>query len=377
MNATMRRFGEERRESETVEMNSKEQMTALVLHGVGDLRLEKVDIPQPGPGQVQIAVKKVGICMSDVHYYRHGRIGDFVVDCPMTMGHESSGVVSAVGGGVDHLQVGDRVAIEPGVPCRRCAKCKGGRYNLCPKMKFCATPPVHGSMSTYFVHDADFCFKLPSHVSLEEAALLEPLAVAVHAVQRGRVTAGDKVIVSGAGPIGLVSLLVAKANGASAVVVTDIDDRRLAKAKELGAWGVANVMGLDAQAAAKAANAAFGEDFDCAEGQAQSVIECSGTEIGARTAIHAADSGGTVVLVGMGKPEFTLPILEAEIREVDIRGVFRYVNAYPVAVNLLAGGQIDVKPLITHRFHINDAVKAFDTVGGGQDVIKVLIDCEL
>mmetsp|Transcript_5992 Transcript_5992/g.18043 ORF Transcript_5992/g.18043 Transcript_5992/m.18043 type:complete len:362 (-) Transcript_5992:138-1223(-) len=354
-----------------------EKNVALVLHGIDDLRLEEKQIPQPGPGQVQVAIKKVGICMSDVHYWTHGCIGDFVVKHPMVMGHESSGVVSAIGEGVDNLEVGDRVAIEPGVPCRRCSRCKVGRYNLCPKMRFCATPPVDGSLATYFVHDADFCFKLPEHVSLDEAALLEPLSVAVHAVQRARVHTGDRVVICGAGPIGLVSLLVAKAQGAGQVVVTDIDDKRLAKAKELGAFQVVNVMGLDAKGAAKAAVSAFGVDYEKDEKRANAVIECSGTEQGTKTGIYASTSGGTVVLVGMGKPEFTLPILHAEVHEIDIRGVFRYVNAYPVALDMLASGKVDLKPLITHRFSINNAVEAFNTAKSGKDVIKVVIDCDL
>lgn len=358
-------------------LKDMERNVALVLHGVDDLRLEEVEVPKPGKGQVRIAIKRVGICMSDVHYWTHGRIGDFVVDNPMVMGHESSGIVDEVGEDVDHLKVGDRVAIEPGVPCRRCSSCKLGRYNLCAKMRFCATPPVHGSLSKYFVHDADFCFKIPEHVGLDEAALLEPLAVAVHAVARGRVQNGDRVVICGAGPIGLVCLLVAKSAGASKVVLTDIDEKRLAIAKSMGADAAVNVMGLDAKAAAKAAVSAFGEVYTETDKRANAVLECSGTESGARTGIYASANGGTVVLVGMGKPEFTLPMLEAEIREVDIRGVFRYVNAYPLAVQLLADNKVDLKPLITHRFPISKAVEAFNAVRSGENVIKVVIECDL
>lgn len=204
--------------------------TAAVLHGAGDLRVGPHPTPRPGPHQVLIAVAKVGICGSDVHYLTHGRIGPFVLRAPMVLGHEAAGVVVRLGAGVTHLAVGDQVAIEPGVPCSsagaasaaRCgvAACAAGRYNLCGEMRFCATPPVDGSLATYYVHAADFVYRLPEGVSLEDAALFEPLSVGIHALRRagldgdadgaGAAGAGD-VYVGGAGPIGLVTLLVAKA----------------------------------------------------------------------------------------------------------------------------------------------------------------------
>lgn len=177
----------------------------------------------------------VGICGSDVHYLVHGRIGDFVLTKPMVIGHEAAGVVAKVGAKVKHLKVGDRCAIEPGVPCYKCEFCKTGKYNLCPDMVFCATPPYDGNLCRYYKHAADFCFKLPDHVTMEEGALLEPLSVGVHACRRAGVGLGSNVLILGAGPIGLVTLLVAKSMGASEVVITDLVQQRLDVAKELGA----------------------------------------------------------------------------------------------------------------------------------------------
>ena len=157
-----------------------DNLTAI-LYKTGDIRLEQKDVPKPGPDQVQLKMDSVGICGSDVHYWTHGAIGDFIVRAPMVLGHEAAGVVTEVGSSVSHLQVGDRVAIEPGVPCRMCNLCKTGVYNLCPDMQFCAPPPVDGNLCKYYVHAADFCYKLPDNLSLEEGALMEPLAVGVHA----------------------------------------------------------------------------------------------------------------------------------------------------------------------------------------------------
>ena len=215
----------------TVNMDN---LTAI-LYKTGDIRLEQTDVPKPDPHQVLLKMDSVGICGSDVHYWTHGAIGDFIVRAPMVLGHEAAGVVTEVGEAVSHLKAGDRVAIEPGVPCRMCSLCKTGVYNLCPDMQFCATPPVHGNLCKYYVHAADFCYKLPDSLSLEEGALMEPLAVGVHACRRAGVCIGKRVLICGAGPIGLVNLLTAKAMGASEVVITDIAENRLEVAKSLGA----------------------------------------------------------------------------------------------------------------------------------------------
>lgn len=337
---------------------------AVVLHGTADLRVDRVPIPSIPPGHVLIAMRSVGICGSDVHYWTHGRIGDFVVRKPMTLGHEGSGVVRLVGEDVHGLEEGDRVAIEPGIPCSACNSCYTGRYNLCPFVKFCATPPHHGHLSHFAVHKASFCYKLPPTVSFDEAALFEPLSVGIHACRRGGVTLGHKVLITGAGPIGLVCMLVAKASGASHVVIHDIDHERLQVAKELGADAIhITHVEADPKIVAEAI-------------EADVCIDATGVESAVKTCIYGARRGGVVVLVGMGKPEISIPILDASIREVDLKCVFRYCNTYPTALQLVASGKVNVKRLVTHRFKMHDAEDAFEAARNrASKSIKVIIDC--
>ena len=350
-------------------MAGKKNLCA-VLWSAGDLRLEERDIPQPGKGEVLLSMRSVGICGSDVHFLLAGAIGDFVVESPMVLGHECSGVVSALGEGVTHLKISDRVAMEPGLPCRVCSFCKSGRYNLCPDVTFSSSPPTDGALARYHVHAADLCFKLPDHVSFDEGALLEPLSVAVYACQRAGVKMGSRVLICGAGPIGLACLLTAKAIGALAVVITDLEENRLKVVKELGADYTVRVdVTKDSRALAKQIREAIGCQVDQA-------IECTGAESSIATAIHGTCSGGVVALVGLGAPEAKIPIVDASTREVDIRGVFRYCNCYPLAIELVASGKVNIKPLITHVYKLEEALEAFErakTRAGG--AIKVMIRC--
>lgn len=339
-----------------------------VLYGIDDLRLEQRPVPTPNGNQVLLQMEVVGICGSDVHYLKQGRIGHFVVKQPMVIGHEASGTVVKVGKDVTHLKVGDRVAIEPGECCRMCNYCKEGRYNLCLKMAFCATPPYDGNLTRFYAHAADFCYKLPNHVSFEEGAILEPLSVGVHACKRGQVTCGSKVLILGAGPIGLVTLLAAKAFGATNVIITDIVENRLEIAKKLGAHHTLLVdKNFDEKTIIEKVVQILGCEPDVS-------MECSGAEQSVRIAIQATKSGGCAVLIGMGKAEMTLPLASALIREVDIKGVFRYVNDYETALAMVSSGKIDVKPLITHEFAMEQTLDAF---GAAMDPksksIKVLI----
>lgn len=316
-----------------------------------------------------MAMKSVGICGSDVHYYTHGRIGDFIVKAPMVMGHEASGLVVGLGEGVTNLQVGDRVAIEPGVPCRMCDFCKGGRYNLCLDVVFCATPPDDGNLARYYTHAADFCYKLPDHVSYDEGALLEPLSVGVHACLRAGVKMGDKVLVCGAGPIGIVNMLCARAGGATKIVVTDIAPHRLEFAKKMGADHTILVGKTTPEEVGKKVHEALGCPPDI-------TLECSGAGPSITTGILATKSGGVLMLVGLGAPTNELPIINAAVREVDIRGVFRYANCYPLALELVASGKVNVKPLVTHRFKLEETVAAYEAAKIQADgAMKIIITC--
>lgn len=393
---------------------------AAVLHGPGDLRVGPHPTPDPGPHQVLIAVSAVGICGSDVHYLTHGRIGPFVLRGPMVLGHEAAGVVARLGAGVTHLSVGDKVAIEPGVPCSsagsasasRCvvAACAAGRYNLCGDMRFCATPPVDGSLATYYVHAADFVYRLPAGVSMEDAALFEPLSVGIHALRRagldddsGAATGPGDVYVGGAGPIGLVTLLVAKAKYPTRrVVVADVDAGRLALASELGAdatvvvdvaddRGAAGVAADVAAALCRLAAAADNAGASGASGSAAAAgatpprpppgvavaVECSGAASSVAACVAAVRPGGVVVVVGMGAPVVGVPLVDAGVKEIDLRGVFRYADTYGEAAALVGEGRLSLRRLVTHRYKLADAAKAFETVRLGRDgVIKVVIDCQ-
>ncbi|CAG0887173.1 unnamed protein product [Cyprideis torosa] len=314
------------------------------LDRVDNLRLEPIPMPaDPGPNQVRLRMSKVGICGSDVHYWKKGRIADFVITGPLLMGHESSGIIDAVGSEVKHLKPGDRVAIEPGAGCRKCTVCKNGRYNLCAEMRFLATPPTDGSLCRYFNWESDFCFKLPDHVSLEEGALLEPLSVAVHACRRGNVVIGSKVMVLGAGPIGLVNLLTAKAMGATRVLVTDVQDSRLAVAKSLGADVTLNTQGKSEEECGQLIKEAFGGEYP------DRSIDCSGATSAYALGMRFTAPGGNLICVGVGPLMSNVPLVQAFVREVNIVAVFRYANCYPLALEMVASGKVNVKPLITHR----------------------------
>jgi len=319
--------------------------TAAVLVKENELVLKDIDMPKAlGDNDVLVAMKAVGICGSDVHYWTHGRIGDFIVKAPMVLGHESAGQIVSVGDKVKNVKVGDKVALEPGVPCRSCDHCRVGNYNLCADIRFFATPPIHGSLAKYVVHPADFCFKLPEPLTYEHGALCEPLSVGVYACQRAHVGPGSHVAIFGSGPIGLIVMMVAKAFGATAAFMTDIAEDRIKAAVKYGA-----TKAIDA--GKKSAETLSGEIIKANEGKRVDVaFECCGAESATQASILCTRSGGTVCLIGMGKPAMTVPILEASIREVDIRGIFRYRNTYPTCIELLASGKVDAAALITHRF---------------------------
>ncbi|GMS92086.1 hypothetical protein PENTCL1PPCAC_14261, partial [Pristionchus entomophagus] len=346
----------------------EEDNLSAVLYGKDDLRMEQKDIPVAKKGELLIRVHTVSICGSDVHFLKHGAIGSFIVNAPMVLGHESSGTVEEVGEGVEGFQKGDRIAMEPGIPCRVCFQCKTGSYNLCPEARFFATPPTDGALTRFITHPADFCFKLPPTVSYEEGALLEPLSVAVYACRRAGITVGQRVLVLGAGPIGLFSALVALSHGISSVAITDINDGRLALAKECGIHHAINVRGLSPSEVREQVVAALGQEPDAS-------IECTGVGSSIETAITTSHSGGVVVLVGLASARCDLPILAAACREVDLKAIFRYKNCYPTALELVSSKKIDLSKLTKAHYSLEQAREAFER-SQKADVVKVFIRCD-
>ncbi|XP_057950511.1 sorbitol dehydrogenase-like [Malania oleifera] len=348
-----------------------EENMAAWLIGVNILKIQPFKLPPLGPRDVRVRMKAVGICGSDVHYLKHLRCADFIVKEPMVIGHECAGIIEDVGSEVKSLLPGDRVALEPGISCWRCNLCKEGRYNLCPEMKFFATPPVHGSLANQVVHPADLCFKLPENVSVEEGAMCEPLSVGVHACRRANIGPATNVLIMGAGPIGLVAMLAARAFGARRIVIVDVDESRLSVAKDIGADQVIKVSTNIQDVAEEVVliHKVMG-------GRVDVTFDCAGFEKTVSTALSATSAGGKVCLVGMGHNEMSVPLTPAAAREVDVVGIFRYKNTWPLCLEFLRSGKIDVKPLITHRFGFSqkEVEEGFETSARGGNAIKVMFN---
>lgn len=345
-------------------MNGK--MKVAVMTGIGKMELVERDIPQIKDNEVLVKLEYVGICGSDLHYYETGAIGDHAVKPPFVLGHEPGGTIVEVGKHVTHLKAGDRVALEPGKTCGECEFCKQGKYNLCKDVVFFATPPVDGVFQEYVAHEAGLCFKLPDNVSTLEGALMEPLAVGFHAAKQGDAHLGQTAVIMGAGCIGLVSMMACKAMGVSQVYVVDVMQKRLDKALELGATGVINGKECDAVAEVMKLTQQLGCDL---------IIETAGTEITTRQAIHMAKKGSSIVLVGYSKTgEMTLPMSLALDKELTFQTVFRYRHIYPMAIDAVASGKVDLKGIVTNMFSLDDAQEAMDqSVNHKADIVKAVI----
>jgi D-xylulose reductase len=327
-------------------------MKALVLERKDELNLRDFPVEEKlGPRAVRIAPRVVGVCGSDVHYYTHGAIGPFVVKDPMILGHEAAGEIVEVGSAVTELRPGDRVCMEPGIPDPNSRATRLGKYNLDPAVRFWATPPVHGVLRPTVVHPADFTFKLPDHVSYAEGAMVEPLAVGVHAATKVQVQPGDLAVVIGAGPIGMVTVLAALAAGCSRVIVSDIHEPKLELARKLGAVLPVNVRSRKLEEVVKRETDGWGADV---------VFECSGYPPAMAEMFDRICPGGKVALVGIPLEPFAFDVSKAQIKEARVENIFRYAHVYPRAVAMIASGKIDVKPLITDRFAFKDSVEAFD-----------------
>jgi D-xylulose reductase len=327
-------------------------MEALVLERKGELSIREIDLPaEVGPYDVKIAIHTVGICGSDVHYYEYGAIGPFVVKEPMVLGHEASGTVVEVGRSVKILKLGDRVCMEPGIPDQNSRASRLGIYNLDPAVRFWATPPIHGCLAPYVIHPAAYTFKLPENVSFAEGAMVEPLAVGMHAAVKAKIKPGDLAVVMGAGPIGIVTALAAIAGGCSQVVITDVQQPKLDLAAALGPIRPVNV----AKEKLRGVIDQLTDDWG-----AEIVFEASGAPVAIQGVHEPLCPGGRIVLVGLPIKAVSLDLVALSAKEASIETVFRYAHVYPRALALMGSGKIDVKPLISRTFEFQDSVKAFD-----------------
>lgn len=342
---------------------------ALVLERPHELALRELPVDEPlGPRDVRIAVHTVGICGSDVHYYTHGAIGSFVVREPMILGHEAAGTVTEIGDEVESLRPGDRVCMEPGIPDPSSRAARLGLYNLDPAVRFWATPPVHGVLRSSVVHPEAFTFKLPDNVSFAEGAMVEPLAVGVHATTKARAAAGHTAIVIGAGPIGLVTVLAAIAAGAARVFVSDVDDTKLDIARTLGPVTAVNVARRDLAETIRAATDGWGSDV---------IYECSGNERAIAGIFEPLCPGGVVVFVGIPLKPASYDVAAAMLKEARVEHVFRYAHAFDRCVAMIASGAIDVKPLITRTFPFDRSIEAFELAASaprGEVKMQIVMD---
>lgn len=327
-------------------------MPALVLEQTKQLSLREFPLTETvGPHDVRVAIKTVGVCGSDVHYYQHGAIGPFVVRAPMILGHEAAGVVTEVGAAVTSLRVGDRVCMEPGIPDPQSRATRLGLYNLDPAVRFWATPPVHGCLRPDVVHPAAFTFKLPDNVSFAEGAMVEPLAVGLHAANKARLRPGDVAVVLGAGPIGMVTAMAALAGGCSQVIITDVQAPKLELAATLGPITPVNVRTQNLKTVVDSLTAGWGADV---------VFDAVGLPQSAAQALDVLCPGGCVVLIGMPGAPVPFDVVAAQVKEARFETIFRYAHVFPRALALMGSRKIDVRPLVTDTYAFADSIAAFD-----------------
>lgn len=340
-------------------------MKAAVLNKPKDIEVKQIPIPKPKRNEALVKVHCIGVCGSDVHYYEHGRIGRYVVEKPIILGHEVSGTVIEIGEDVKNLQIGDRVAIEPGIPCGECPHCRSGRYNLCDAVEFMATPPFDGAWAEYVTVNSDFLFKLPDDVSFEEGALIEPLSVGFHAMRRGNVGPGDTLLITGLGPIGLLTIEAAKMFGVTEIYGSDVVGFRRDLALEMGVKAVLDPTKGDLL-----------EQFREVSGNKIDVlIETSGNAQAVSETIRLVKRGGKIVYVGLPTVDQVPMDMTAMIdAEIDMLGVFRYVHTYADAIQSLAHPLVDLTKVITDQYSLNEIKTAVEVaLNEKEKSIKVMI----
>ncbi len=339
-------------------------MKAVVIHAAKDLRIEEREADVLAPGQVDVAVEAGGICGSDLHYYNHGGFGTVRLREPMILGHEVAGTIKALGAGVSGFAVGDRVAVSPSRPCNACDYCLKGQQNHCFNMRFYGSampmPHIQGAFRQRLAADASQCHKVADGISINEAAMAEPLAVVLHAVSRAGPLIGRRVLVTGCGPIGALAVIAARAHGAREIVVTDVMDAVLAKALEVGADRAINVArDLDALSAYSANKGYFDVQF-----------EASGNQAALRSGLDVLKPRGVLVQLGLGG-DVSVPQNMIVSKEIEMKGTFRFHEEFALAVDLINRGLVHLKPLLTDVLPIEDAVAAFETAGDRTRSMKV------
>jgi len=340
-------------------------MKAIVIHDARDLRIEDRDIEEPGAGQVQVRMATGGICGSDMHYYNHGGWGTVRVREPLILGHEVAGHVAAIGPGVQGLSVGDLVAVSPSRPCSSCKYCLEGKQNHCLNMRFYGSampfPHIQGAFREVLVADAAQCIPA-SGLSSGEAAMAEPLAVCLHAVRQAGDLLGKRVLVTGSGPIGILVVKAARRAGAAEIVVTDISDFTLEAGHAAGADIALNV----------AQNPDALKRYEQDKGYFDAMLECSGAPSALASGVAVLRPRGVAVQVGMGG-DMTIPMQAVTVKELSLRGTFRFHEEFALAVELMQKGLIDVRPLITHTLPVSKALEAFQQANDRSVAMKVQI----
>lgn len=343
-----------------------EKMIAAVLNKPFEVVIKELPLPEISPDEVLVKVMAVGVCGSDIHYYEHGRIGRYIVEKPLILGHECAGIVADVGGKVIRLKVGDRVAVEPGVTCGRCEACKTGKYNLCPDVRFLATPPVDGAFVQYFKHREDFIFPIPDNLSFEAASLNEPFSVGIHAARRANLKPASDVAIMGLGPVGLMTIVAAKAFGARRIFTVDLEPIRLEAARKLGATHVYNGREVDAVAEIMKETSNIGVD---------AAFETAGNPGTLKSSMSVLKRGGKMLIIGLPpQDEVPLNIPMIADKEMDIYGIFRYSNTYAQGIDFLAAGISDVNTLITDHYPLEKAGEALERARTNKSgSIKVMV----
>lgn len=341
-------------------------MKVCVLTGKQKLEWVEREIPQPGKGQLQIKLEYVGICGSDLHFYQEGQLANWTLDGPLALGHEPGGVVTAIGEDVEGFAVGDKVSIEPAVPCGHCKECKEGHYNLCQNIKMLAIPGERdGVNAEYCVHDARMCYKLPEHMTTLEGAMIEPLAVGMHGTELSNAKVGETAIVLGCGCIGLCTIMSLKARGISEIYAVDVMDKRLEKALEVGAVRVFNSKRESIEEFAKTLPG----------GGADHVYECAGNRATTLMTCRLIRRAGKVTLVGVSpEPVLELDLATLNAMEGQIFSVYRYRNLWPKAIAAVSSGLIPVKDIVSHEFDFSECGHAIEySLNHKDEVIKAVI----